>query len=125
MARAGVGPEAIRPMEAWVAEQPERCIPRQSAPRDSSSPVQLGTVTGRIFRQDNGRPLAGAHLQMMGTPYVTFTDGGGEYHFNFDVTLVDNCRTQYVRVSAPGYESRLLVLMLGPNRSEDVLLRPR
>lgn len=125
MARAGVGPEAIRPMEAWVAEQPERCMPRTAGPLDSAGPVQLGTVTGRIFRQDNGRPLAGAHLQMMGTPYVTFTDGGGEYHFNFDITLVDNCRTQYVRVSAPGYESRLLVLRLGPNRSEDVLLRRR
>lgn len=125
MARPGVGPEAIRPMEAWVAEQPERCIPRPSAPKDSSEPVQLGTVTGRIFRQDNGRPLAGAHLQMLGTPHVTFTDGRGEYRFNFDAALIDNCRTQYVRVTAPGYESRLLVLMVGPNRSEDVLLRRR
>lgn len=87
--------------------------------------MQLGTVTGRIFRQDNGRPLAGAHLQMIGTAHVAFTDGGGQYRFNFDITLVDNCRTQYVRVSAPGYESRLLVLRLGPNRSEDVLLRRR
>jgi len=125
MARAGVGPEAIRPMEAWVAANPERCIPRPSAPRDSAGPVQLGTVTGRIFRQDNGRPLAGAHLQMMGTQYVAFTDGRGEYRFNFDSALLDNCRTQYVRVSAPGYESRLLVLVVGPNRSEDVLLRRR
>ena len=112
-------------MEAWVAEQPEGCMPRQPAPRDSAGPVQLGTVTGRIFRQDNGRPLAGAHLQMIGTAHVAFTDGGGQYRFNFDITLVDNCRTQYVRVSAPGYESRLLVLRLGPNRSEDVLLRRR
>jgi hypothetical protein len=82
-------------------------------------------VVGRIFRQDNGRPLAGAHLQMMGTPYVTFTDGKGEYRFRFDLALVDNCRTQYVRVSAEGYESRLLVLVVGPHRSEDVLLRRR
>ena len=124
-ARRGVGPEAIRPMEAWVADRPERCIPRPSAARDSAGSVQLGTVTGRIFRQDNGRPLAGAHLQMMGTPYVAFTDGRGEYRFNFDMALIDNCRTQYVRVTAPGYESRLLVLMIGPNRSEDVLLRRR
>jgi hypothetical protein len=125
MARAGVGPEAIRPMEAWVAERPERCIPRPSAPRDSAGPAQMGTVVGRIFRQDNGKPLAGAHLQMIGTQYVSFTDGRGQYHFNFDAALIDNCRTQYVKVSAPGYESRLLVLMIGPNRSEDVLLRRR
>jgi hypothetical protein len=83
-------------------------------------------VVGRIFRQDNGQPLSGAHLQMLGTPYVTFSDGTGEYHFRFDLSLVDNCRTQYVRVTAPGYESRLLVLMVGPNvRSDDVLLKRR
>ncbi len=81
-------------------------------------------MVGRIFRQDNGRPLAGAHLQMIGTPYVAFTDGTGEYRFSFDMSLVDNCRTQYVRVSASGYESRLLVLVVGEQvRSEDVRLR--
>jgi hypothetical protein len=81
---------------------------------------------GRIFRQNDGRPLAGAHLQMLGTPYVTFTNDQGEYHFRFDLSLIDNCRTQYVRVSAPGYESRLLVLVVGANvRSEDVSLRKR
>ena len=122
--RAGAGPQSVRPMEAW-APHSERCIPRSTEPRDPAGPVQLGMVMGRIFRQDNGRPLAGAHLQMMGTPYVTFTDGKGEYRFRFDLALVDNCRTQYVRVSAEGYESRLLVLVVGPHRSEDVLLRRR
>ncbi len=62
---------------------------------------------------------------MIGTPYVTFTDATGEYRFKFDVALMDNCRTQYVKVTAAGYESRLLVLVLGPNRSEDVRLRRR
>jgi hypothetical protein len=123
--RAGAGPQAVRPMEAWAPDRSERCIPRSTEPQDQASPVQLGMVVGRIFRQDNGRPLAGAHLQMMGTPYVTFTDGKGEYRFRFDLALVDNCRTQYVRVSAEGYESRLLVLVVGPQRSEDVLLRRR
>jgi hypothetical protein len=124
--RPGVGPQASRPMEAYLPDNPERCIPHPVAPRDSGTPVQFGLVQGRIFRQNDGRPLAGAHLQMLGTPYVTFTDDQGEYQFRFDVSLVDNCRTQYVRVSAPGYESRLLVLVVGPNiRSEDVLLRKR
>ncbi len=111
-------------MDAWLPENPARCIPRQPTPEEvASRSKQLGTVVGRIFRQDNGRPLAGAHLQMIGTPYVAFTDGTGEYRFQFDLGLVDNCRTQYVKVTAAGYESRLLVLLVGANRSEDVHLR--
>jgi len=124
--RPGAGPRASRPMEAYLPDHPERCTPRPAAPRDSAGPTPYGVVVGRIFRQDNGQPLSGAHLQMLGTPYVTFSDGTGEYHFRFDLSLVDNCRTQYVRVTAPGYESRLLVLMVGPNvRSDDVLLKRR
>lgn len=123
--RAGAGPQARRPMEVWMPESSERCIPKPAVSRDSAGPTEYGTVEGRIFRQDNGRPLAGAHLQMIGTPYVSFTDATGEYRFKFDLALMDNCRTQYVRVTASGYESRLLVLVLGPNRSEDVRLRRR
>jgi hypothetical protein len=123
---AGAGPQAIRPMESYVRDDTEHCTPHPSAASDSAGLPQLGVVAGRIFRQDNGRPLAGAHLQMLGAPYVAFTDGNGEYRFRFDLALVDNCRTQYVRVSAIGYETRLLVLMVGPNaRSEDVSLRRR
>jgi hypothetical protein len=122
----GAGPRASRPMEAYLPDHPEKCIPQQPPAADSAGPTQFGVVTGRIYRQDNGRPLVGAHLQMLGTPYVTFTDQVGEYRFRFDLSLVDNCRTQYVRVTASGYESRLLVLVVGPNvRSEDVLLKKR
>ncbi len=122
--RAGAGPQAVRPMEAWLPRT-ERCIPTPTPPSNSAG-SQLGTVVGRIFRQDNGRPLAGAHLQMVGTAHVAFTDGNGEYRFRFDLALVDNCRTQYVKVTAAGYESRLLVLVVGPQvRSEDVRLRRR
>jgi hypothetical protein len=123
--RAGAGPQAVRPMEAWMPERSDRCIPTQPEVSDSARPQEFGTVQGRIYRQDNGRPLAGAHLQMVGTPYVAFTDGSGEYRFRFDLSLAGNCRTQYVKVTAAGYESRLLVLVLGPNRSEDVHLRRR
>lgn len=122
----GAGPRASRPMEAYLPDRPEHCVPKPPAPRDSAAAPQYGVVTGKIFRQDNGRPLAGAHLQMLGTPFVSFTSDDGEYRFRFDLSLVDNCRTQYVRVTAPGYESRLLVLMVGPNvRSDDVLLKRR
>ncbi len=124
--RPGAGPRAVRPMEAYLPDHPERCIPRPAAPADSAGATQYGVVVGKIFRKDDGKPLSGAHLQMLGTPYVTFTDPAGEYRFRFDMALVDNCRTQYVRVTAPGYESRLLVLMVGANvRSEDVLLKAR
>ena len=122
--RPGAGPRASRPMEAYLPDHPERCTPRP--PSDSVGPPQYGVVVGRIYRKDNGLPLSGANLQMLGTPYVTFTDEAGEYHFRFDLSLVDNCRTQYVRVTAPGYESRLLVLVVGPNvRSDDVVLKKR
>lgn len=113
-------------MEAYRPDRADECVPHPVAPADPNAPVQLGTVVGRIFRQDDGRPLAGAHLQMLGTPYVAFTEDDGTYRFRFDLSLVDNCRTQYVRVTAQGYESRLLVLVVGQNvQSEDVVLRKR
>ena len=63
---------------------------------------------------------------MIGTPYTAFTDPDGSYRFRFDMALMDNCRTQYVRVTAKGYESRLLVLVVGANvKSEDVSLKKR
>jgi hypothetical protein len=124
--RPGAGPRVTRPMESYIPDRPDKCVPTPSAPADSAAPVQYGMVEGRIFREDSGRPLAGAHLQMIGTPYVAFTDSEGEYRFRFDMSLMDNCRTQYVRVTAKGYESRLLVLVVGPNvRSEDVKLQRR
>jgi hypothetical protein len=121
----GVGPRAVRPLETYLPDRPDKCVPTPK-PADSSAPAQYGTVVGRIFRDDGGSPLPGAHLQMLGTPYVAFTDSEGEYRFRFDLSLMDNCRTQYVRVSASGYESRLLVLVVGQNvRSEDVHLQRR
>ena len=124
--RAGVGPRAVRPMESYIPDNPAKCVPRPSAPADSAGPVQYGMVEGRIFRGDTGEPLGGAHLQMVGTPYAAFTEADGSYKFRFDLTLMDNCRTQYVRVTAKGYQSRLLVLLVGANvRSEDVALEKR
>ena len=122
----GAGPRATRPMESNAPERPDRCIPQEGTEAEASRAPQIGVVTGRIFRGDNGRPLAGAHLQMIGAPFTAFTDDDGVYQFRFDLSMVDNCRTQYVRVSAPGYQSRLLVLAVGRNvRSEDVMLRRR
>ena len=122
----GAGPRATRPMESYAPERPDRCIPQEGSESDSARQPQIGIVTGRIYRGDTGRPLAGAHLQMIGAPFAAFTDDNGVYQFRFDLTMVDNCRTQYVRVSAPGYQSRLLVLAVGRNvQSDDVTLRRR
>ena len=121
---AGAGPRDVRPLETYLPDRPDKCTPKPVAPAESAGAPQIGVAVGRIFRGDNGHPLAGAHLVMLGTPYTSFTDDEGEYTFRFDLALVDNCRTQYVRVSAQGYESRLLVLVVGPRtRSEDVTLR--
>jgi hypothetical protein len=123
---AGAGPRASRPMESYAPDRPDKCVPRERPEPDSSGAPQFGVVTGRIYRADTGSPLAGAHLQMIGAPFTAFTDDNGSYQFRFDLSLVDNCRTQYVRVSAPGYQSRLLVLLVGRNvQSENVTLRRR
>lgn len=120
----GAGPRDIRPLETELPDRPDKCVPRPSVPAESAGAPQIGVAVGRIFRGDDGRPLAGAHLVMLGTAYTAFTDENGEYQFRFDLSLIDNCRTQYVRVTAKGYESRLLVLVVGPRtRSDDVTLR--
>ena len=64
----GAGPQATRPMEAYLPDNPERCVPRPAAPSDPADAPTFGTVVGRIFKKDSGRPLAGAHLQMLGAP---------------------------------------------------------
>jgi hypothetical protein len=120
----GAGPRDVRPLETELPDRPDKCVPRPAVAAESAAAPQIGVAVGRIFRGDNGRPLAGAHLVMLGTAYTAFTDENGEYQFRFDLSLIDNCRTQYVRVTADGYESRLLVLVVGPRtRSDDVTLR--
>ncbi|HEX5386614.1 MAG TPA: hypothetical protein VFW66_07955 [Gemmatimonadales bacterium] len=121
---AGAGPRDVKPLESLLPDDPTKCVPKPSVPAESAGPTQYGVAVGRVFKGDTGLPLAGAHLQMIGTPFSAFTDDNGVYHFRFDLALVDNCRTQYVRVTADGYRSRLLVLMVGQNvQSEDVSLQ--
>jgi hypothetical protein len=125
----GAGPLATRPMESDIT--PTKCVPKPKPPRDPAAPpgtreAGVGTVVGRIFRRDDVRPLPGAFLHMIGTPYVTFTDDDGMYRFKFDLSLVDDCRTQFVRVTAKGYQSQLLVLVVGENvQNENIMLRRR
>ena len=75
--------------------------------------VVLVFVAGQVISVDNGRPLPGAYLQILGTPYSTYSDNGGYYKLSFDRALVANCRTQAVRVTAPGYSAADLLLGVG------------
>ena len=115
--------ESVRPFETTSPGGIAGC-PVFSLSRNNPSEPAMGAVAGRIFRQDNGKPLAGAHLQIIGTRFGTFSNDRGEYVLTFEVALLDHCRTQYVRVTAPGYEARVLVLLAGRDLpSDDVLLR--
>lgn len=119
--RLGIGPRDNRRWKASFPDLAGQCLPEPPDPADTTS--RQGIVEGRVLREDNGLPLTGAHLQILGTGFTAFTDNRGEYRMVFDRSLLDQCRTQYVRVSAPGYKSRLLVLGVGRYaRSDDVVL---
>ena len=99
------------------------CAPRPRAPQAAGQPVTLEFVEGWVYNERTGAVLAGAHLQMMGTPYSAFADDAGHYRLGFDRSLVDECRSQYVRVIAPGVPPQLIVLGRGPGGT-DIYLRP-
>ena len=117
----GRGAESARPWEAPLDWASRGCTVPDTA-GDSTQPAH-GEVKGRIIRSDNGQPLAGAHLQILGTPYSAFSNDRGEYRLVFDRKLVDNCRTQSVRVWARGYSTRDLILYLGVSPNSDVMLK--
>jgi len=97
---------------------------RESQVRDSAG-SGLATVTGRVYSIENHRPLPGAYLQVLGTPYHAFTDQTGAFVLLFDPALVANCRTQAVRVTAPGYLGRDLILFAGRGINNDIVLPRR
>jgi hypothetical protein len=103
------GPLATRPLEsAKVPDNPCGEIPKDS----TGSPIQ-GVVQGVVRDVDGGGPLSGAHLQMIGQPYATFANNRGEFRLLFDITLMADCRTQYVRIEAPGFRSQMLPIVIG------------
>ena len=93
----------------WASDS--TCVP-DPTPIDRNSPVVLDSISGVVY-DHSGMALGGAHLQVVGTSYHSFSDRGGRYSLVFDVSLVANCRVQVVRVSAGGYRGRDLYLAMG------------
>jgi hypothetical protein len=72
-----------------------------------------GVIEGIVRTESGGRPIPGAFLQMLGTGSATFADASGHYRLTFDPALVDACRSQLVRVTAPGFRARTMILTYG------------
>lgn len=103
------GPVATRPFAN--AKIPDSKCPE--IPRDSTGNVVQGEVRGRVVDQDTGRPLANAHLQMIGHGYNTFAGSDGSFVLKFDLMLMADCRTQWVNITAPGHRPQVLPIVMG------------
>ncbi len=100
-----------------------RCVAIPDLGKNADGSPVLATVIGRVLDTDGRTPLSGAHLQIMGTQFGTFSSSAGEYRLEFDPRLLAKCRKQYIDVVAPGYQRQLLTLMIGTRvRSDDVVL---
>lgn len=111
-----------RPWQAAEASDSRGCSLPEEESTDSTLPRGMAAIAGRIYHQDTGRPVPGARLQILGTPYGTFANDKGEYRLIFERSLVNRCRTQSVRVSAPGYRGRDVLLYIGDQANGDVPL---
>jgi outer membrane biosynthesis protein TonB len=113
----------------WRPSFPEaagRCVEIPDLGKNPDGTPVLATVIGRVLADDRRSPLAGAHLQIVGTPFSTFSNGNGEYRLEFDPKLLERCRVQYVRVAREGFGGELLTLSIGERiTSDDVVLRRR
>jgi hypothetical protein len=85
-----------------------------------------GMIEGVVRTESSGRPIAGAFLQLLGSGSATFADASGRYRLTFDPALVDVCRSQLVRVTAPGFRARTMILGVGFKSDNviDLAVRP-
>jgi outer membrane biosynthesis protein TonB len=112
-----------RPWESPVELSSRGCtVSSEEEKQDPTLPPGMGMVSGKIYDERTGKPLADARLQILGTQYGAFANENGEYRLLFDRKLVDRCRSQSVRVSAPGYPSRDVLLYIGATPNGDVPL---
>jgi hypothetical protein len=91
---------------------------------DGGGPAN-GVVEGVVRSEGDGQPVPGAFLQLLGTGSATFADDAGHYRLRFDPKLVDRCHSQIVRVTAPGYRARTMVLAYGTWSDNVVDMRGR
>jgi hypothetical protein len=84
-----------------------------------------GVVEGVVRTERGGLPVPGAFLQLLGSGSATFSDDAGHYRLTFDPSLVDRCHSQIVRVTAPGYRARTMVLAYGTWSDNVVDMRGR
>lgn len=91
---------------------------------DGGGPAN-GVVEGVVRSEHGGYPVSGAFLQLLGTGSATFSDDAGHYRLSFDPKLVDRCHSQIVRVTAPGYRARTMVLAYGTWSDNVVDMRGR
>jgi hypothetical protein len=91
---------------------------------DAGGPAN-GVVEGVVRTEHGGEPVPGAFLQLLGTGSATFSDDVGHYRLTFDPRLVDRCHSQIVRVTAPGYRARTMVLAYGTWSDNIVDMRGR
>jgi hypothetical protein len=103
------GPVATRPFAN--AKIPDTKCPE--IPKDSTGKPVEGEVRGKVVDQETGRPLANAHLQMIGHQYNTFAGADGSFILKFDLMLMADCRTQWVNIMAPGHRPQVLPIVMG------------
>lgn len=124
MGRVGQTGRDARDWRPSFPEAAGRCATIPDLGNNADGTPVLATVIGRVLDTDGRTPLSGAHLQIMGTQFATFSDPNGEYRLEFDPKLLEKCRVQYVRVVADGYGGQLLTLAIGERvRSDDVVLK--
>lgn len=124
MGKVGLSGRDSRDWRPSFPEAAGRCVSIPDLGKNADGTPVLATVIGRVYQSDGRTPLAGAHLQIVGTAFSTFSDAVGEYRLEFDPKLLEQCRTQYVRVAADGFSGQMLTLAIGQRiRSDDVILR--
>lgn len=117
------GSRDSRPWESPLPLPSEGCsVPPPEHP-DPTLPPGMAVIAGRIYYEGTDIPVSGARLQILGTAYGAFANDRGEYRLMYERDLVNRCRTQAVRVTAPGYVGRDLILMLSDVSNTDVPLR--
>lgn len=126
MGRVGPSSPDNRDWRPSFPEAAGRCVEIPDLGTNPDGTPVLATVIGRVLQDDQRTPLAGAHLQIVGTTFGTFSNSNGDYRLEFDPKLLERCRVQYVRVVREGFSGQLLTLAIGQRiASDDVVLRRR